>query len=107
MEMHLSGMVCNGTWTETGHCPGQRHLFPQAGTSADNVAQAGTILVPSDEGEMTAYIRDLRRLRELNPRLLFPGHGPVVTNPREITDPLHPALERNGMKRCSKPGKVD
>ena len=71
--------------------PGQLAFASQAGiVSADNVAQVGTILVPSDEGDMTAYIRDLRRLRELNPRLLFPGHGPVVTNP-EIADPLHPA----------------
>ena len=68
-----------------GHCPGQLAFVSQAGiVSADNVAQVGTILVPSDEGDMTAYIRDLKRLRELNPRLLFPGHGPVVTNPEKL-----------------------
>ena len=68
-----------------GHCPGQLSFVSEAGIiSADNVAQVGTILVPSGEGDMTAYIRDLKRLREINPRLLFPGHGPVVTNPDKL-----------------------
>ena len=44
----------------------------------------GTILVPSGEGDMTAYIAGLHRLRELNANLLFPGHGPVVTNPEKL-----------------------
>jgi len=68
-----------------GHCPGQLSFVSDAGiVSADNVAQVGTILVPSGDGDMTAYIRDLKRLRDCNPRLLFPGHGPVVTNPQKL-----------------------
>ena len=68
-----------------GHCPGQLTFVSDAGiVSADNVAQVGTILVPSGEGDMTAYIRDLKRLRDCKPRLLFPGHGPVVTNPEKL-----------------------
>ena len=76
------------TWSviETpGHCPGQICLVSEAGTiSADNVVQFGTILVPSGEGNMTAYIAGLHRLRDLNTNLLFPGHGPVVTNPNKL-----------------------
>jgi len=68
-----------------GHCPGQICLVSSAGIiSADNVVQVGTILVPSGEGDMTAYIAGLHRLRELNANLLFPGHGPVVTNPEKL-----------------------
>ena len=68
-----------------GHCPGQICLVSEAGiVSADNVAKIGTILVPSNEGDMSAYIRGLYRLRELEAKLLFPGHGPVVTNPRRL-----------------------
>ena len=67
-----------------GHCPGQLCLVSQAGIiSADNVVQVGTILVPSGEGDMTAYIEGLYRLRDYNSNLLFPGHGPVVTNPNK------------------------
>ena len=67
-----------------GHCPGQLCLVSQAGIiSADNVVQVGTILVPSGEGDMTAYIEGLYRLRDYNANLLFPGHGPVVTNPNK------------------------
>ena len=68
-----------------GHCPGQICLVGEAGIiSADNVAQVGTILVPSGEGCMSEYIQGLYRLRKLAPRLLFPGHGPVVTNPHRL-----------------------
>ncbi len=68
-----------------GHCPGQICLISDAGViSADNVVQVGTILVPSGEGDMTAYIEGLYRLRELDANLLFPGHGPVVTNPHKL-----------------------
>ena len=68
-----------------GHCPGQLCLVSEAGiVSADNVVQLGTILVPSGEGNMTSYIEGLYRLRELDANLLFPGHGPVVTNPNRL-----------------------
>ncbi len=73
------------TWSviETpGHCPGQICLVSEAGiVSADNAVQVGTILVPSGEGDMTAYIEGLHRLRDLDANLLFPGHGPMVANP--------------------------
>ena len=76
------------TWAviETpGHCPGQLCLVSEAGIiSADNVVQVGTILVPSGEGDMTAYIAGLKRLKSMDANLLFPGHGPVVTNPTKL-----------------------
>jgi len=68
-----------------GHCPGQICLLSDAGIiSADNVVQVGTILVPSGEGDMTTYIKGLYRLRDFDANLLFPGHGPVVTNPTKL-----------------------
>ena len=76
----------NWTVLETpGHCPGQICLSSEAGIiSADNVVQVGTILVPSGEGDMTQYIEGLKRLLAMNAKLLFPGHGPVVTNPTKL-----------------------
>ena len=33
---------------------------------------------------MTQYIEGLKRLLAMNAKLLFPGHGPVVTNPAKL-----------------------
>ena len=68
-----------------GHCPGQVCLVSEAGVvSADNCSTVGTILVPSGEGDMGAYISGLERIRDLKPKVLFPGHGPLVANPERL-----------------------
>ena len=68
-----------------GHCPGQICLVGEAGVvSADNCSTVGTILVPSGEGDMGAYISGLERIRALKPKVLFPGHGPLVANPERL-----------------------
>lgn len=65
-----------------GHCPGQICLVGEPGVvAADNCTMVGTILVPSSDGDMGAYISGLERLRDLNPHTLFVGHGPLVPNP--------------------------
>jgi glyoxylase-like metal-dependent hydrolase (beta-lactamase superfamily II) len=33
---------------------------------------------------MRAYISGLERLRALKPKVLFPGHGPLVANPERL-----------------------
>ena len=68
-----------------GHCPGQICLVGESGVvSADNCTLVGTILVPSGEGDMGAYISGLERIRDLDPKVLFPGHGPLVANPERV-----------------------
>jgi glyoxylase-like metal-dependent hydrolase (beta-lactamase superfamily II) len=68
-----------------GHCPGQICLVSETGIiSGDNCTMVGTILVPSDEGDMGAYISGLERLRALSPKMLFPGHGPHIANPERV-----------------------
>ena len=52
--------------------------------SADNCTMVGTILVPSNDGDMGAYIEGLERLREISAHTLFPGHGPLIPNPERI-----------------------
>tara|TARA_Y100001936_G_scaffold47070_2_gene45780 strand:- start:1082 stop:2620 length:1539 start_codon:yes stop_codon:yes gene_type:complete len=65
-----------------GHCPGQICLVGEPGiVAADNCTMVGTILVPSSDGDMGAYISGLERLRDLRPHTLFVGHGPLVPNP--------------------------
>ena len=68
-----------------GHCPGQICLVGESGVvSGDNCTLVGTILVPSGEGDMGAYISGLERIRDLKPKVLFPGHGPLVANPERV-----------------------
>lgn len=40
-----------------------------------------TALVAAPEGNLTAYLESLERLRELAPRVIYPTHGPEFTDP--------------------------
>lgn len=64
-----------------GHSPdhvafvleGERALF-----TGDAVLGRGTSVIDPPEGDLAAYVRSLRRMLDLAPRVLYPGHGPVV-----------------------------
>jgi glyoxylase-like metal-dependent hydrolase (beta-lactamase superfamily II)/8-oxo-dGTP pyrophosphatase MutT (NUDIX family) len=53
--------------------PGEGALF-----TGDAVLGRGTSVIDPPEGDMTVYLRSLREMRELAPRRIYPGHGPVV-----------------------------
>jgi len=46
--------------------------------TGDTVLGRGTSVIDPPEGDLGHYLRSLRRLRELEPRTIYPGHGPVV-----------------------------
>jgi len=46
--------------------------------TGDAVLGRGTSVIDPPEGDLVAYLRSLQRMRELSPRVLYPGHGPVV-----------------------------
>lgn len=77
----------NQTWQvliTPGHHPGHICLLSQAGLIAgDMVAGIGTILIPPHTGDMNVYIEQLERLKNLDPHLLFPSHGPVIALPEQ------------------------
>jgi glyoxylase-like metal-dependent hydrolase (beta-lactamase superfamily II) len=52
----------------------------------DLVLGRGSSFVPPDGGSLAAYMESLRRLRQLEPELLCPGHGPYVTDPTAKLD---------------------
>ena len=67
-----------------GHCPGHICLFSKDGLIAgDMVAGYGTILIPN-EGNMEIYLEQLERIKKLEPRILFPSHGPLISVPEKI-----------------------
>jgi glyoxylase-like metal-dependent hydrolase (beta-lactamase superfamily II) len=70
-----------------GHHPGHVCLLSDAGLIAgDMVAGIGTILIPPHTGDMEVYIQQLERLKNRQPHLLFPSHGPVIAQPTKIIE---------------------
>jgi glyoxylase-like metal-dependent hydrolase (beta-lactamase superfamily II) len=76
-----SGGVALDALATPGHAPD--HLaFYERGTGAlftgDAVLGRGTSVIDPPEGDLVAYLRSLRRMLELRPRTIYPGHGPVA-----------------------------
>jgi glyoxylase-like metal-dependent hydrolase (beta-lactamase superfamily II) len=66
-----------------GHAPG--HLCfhdPASGAliAGDMVAGLGTILIDPSEGDMRVYLESLEVMARLEPSLLLPAHGPMITD---------------------------
>ena len=70
-----------------GHSPDhvclllERVLF-----TGDTVLGEGSVFIAPGEASLSAYLRSLRRLRELELEVLCPGHGPFVWGPHEKLD---------------------
>jgi glyoxylase-like metal-dependent hydrolase (beta-lactamase superfamily II) len=47
----------------------------------------GTVVIPATRGgDLADYLRSLQRVRDLRPRRLLPGHGPIIENPTALID---------------------
>jgi glyoxylase-like metal-dependent hydrolase (beta-lactamase superfamily II) len=46
--------------------------------TGDAVVGRGTSFIDPPDGDLIQYLRSLRRMQELHPRTIYPGHGPVV-----------------------------
>jgi glyoxylase-like metal-dependent hydrolase (beta-lactamase superfamily II) len=61
--------------------------------TGDHVLGRGTTVVAWPDGDMAAYLASLERLGALAATVLYPGHGPVVTDPatkvREYVEHRH------------------
>jgi glyoxylase-like metal-dependent hydrolase (beta-lactamase superfamily II) len=51
--------------------------------TGDAVLGRGTSFIDPPEGDLAQYLRSLRRMLDLGPRTIYPGHGPVVLQARE------------------------
>jgi glyoxylase-like metal-dependent hydrolase (beta-lactamase superfamily II) len=73
-----------------GHTP--EHLcFLDEGSRdvycGDLVRLGGTIVIPASRGgDLVEYLASLRRVRDLRPRRLLPGHGPIIDEPARVID---------------------
>jgi glyoxylase-like metal-dependent hydrolase (beta-lactamase superfamily II) len=51
----------------------------------DLVRANGTVVIPASHGgDLRAYLDSLRRIRDLRPRRLLPGHGPIIEEPEAV-----------------------
>ena len=66
-----------------GHSPDSVSLFVVDGGllfTGDSVLGRGTSVIDPPHGDLAPYLRSLARMRDLRPRTIYPGHGPVVFN---------------------------
>ena len=72
-----------------GHATGHICFFlPDTGEGVvgDMLAGEGTIVLDPPEGDLSDYLRSLRRLLTLNAERLYPAHGPALEDPRGILE---------------------
>jgi glyoxylase-like metal-dependent hydrolase (beta-lactamase superfamily II) len=64
-----------------GHTPDHVALWSEPASAmftGDAVLGRGTSVIDPPEGDLVAYLRSLRRMRELAPATIYPGHGPTI-----------------------------
>ncbi|MFT7624394.1 MAG: glyoxylase-like metal-dependent hydrolase (beta-lactamase superfamily II) [Myxococcota bacterium] len=81
-----------GPWTAVftpGHAPGHLCLWHRTQRlliAGDMIASIGTIVVEPVDGDMAHYLASLKRMRQLDPRALYPAHGRMVDTPIQRID---------------------
>jgi glyoxylase-like metal-dependent hydrolase (beta-lactamase superfamily II) len=83
-EIETDGATLRAVWTP-GHA--RDHLCFQlleenSLFTGDVVLGAGTTVIPPD-GDLGDYLDSLHRIREIDPAVIYPAHGPVIRAPRE------------------------
>ena len=73
-----------------GHAPDHLCFYDrEAGDvyCGDLARRGGTIVIPARKGgDLRAYLASLQRIKDLAPRRLLPGHGPIVEDPIALID---------------------
>ncbi len=83
-QLRLAGTTI-GVVATPGHCGDHLAFRIESGAVlvGDHVLGRGTSVVTHPEGDVVAYLESLRRVYDLGPAALYPGHGPELTE-----DPL-------------------
>jgi len=91
-EEVVAGSVSLSVIGTPGHAPDHLAFFDARTGSlftGDAVLGRGTSVIDPPEGDLAAYLRSLHRMRDLSPRTIYPGHGPVVLRaPAKLDDYL-------------------
>jgi len=74
-----------------GHTYGSLAVFVRerkALFAGDNVMGTGTSVIIPGEGEIALFLRTMEKFTRYDPAVIYPGQGPVVTDPRAKLDAL-------------------
>lgn len=85
-RFELAGLGGSGSITlralhTPGHAPGHLCFYEEELGSllaGDMLSAVSTIVIDPPDGDMDRYLASLERLAELDPRAIFPGHGPAI-----------------------------
>jgi endoribonuclease LACTB2 len=73
-----------------GHAPDHLCFFDEPSGNlycGDLARRGGSVVIPASKGgNLREYLASLQRVRELNPRRLLPGHGPIIDDPIAVID---------------------
>jgi glyoxylase-like metal-dependent hydrolase (beta-lactamase superfamily II) len=78
-------------WHLPGHCRDQVCVeIAETGAvlTGDHILGEGTTVIAWPDGDLGQYLASLQRLRQLQPRVLYPGHGEVIADPIARIDEL-------------------
>jgi len=99
-------LQCDGASFRAVHTPGHASnhvcfLLSSNGMlfTGDHIMQGSTVVIWPPDGNMRAYLESLRRLLELDIRVLAPGHGYLMESP-------HAEVERLVQHRLRREDKV-
>lgn len=71
-----------GVLETPGHAPEHVAFAADGLVTGDLAVAEGSVVVGAPEGDMRAYVTSLRRVHARDPDTLYPGHGPVIDDPR-------------------------
>ena len=54
--------------------------------TGDHIIKGSTVVINPPDGDMAAYLASLRKVRDLQPPALLPGHGDRIDDPAELID---------------------
>lgn len=87
-RLRLAGTAI-GVVSTPGHCADHLAFRIESGAVlvGDHVLGRGTSVVTHPEGDVLAYLESLRRVYDLGPAALYPGHGPeLMQDPMSVLD---------------------
>ena len=67
--------------------------------TGDTILGGSTTAISPDQGDMGLYVESLRRLLSYDARMICPGHGPIIKNPRVKIEKPHRAPPARGSAR--------
>lgn len=93
-----------------GHDEGQLALMPEGREwciVGDLIQGVGTVVIAKPEGNMRKYFATLKRMIELNPRVIFPSHGQGMGSVYRLQETLkHRELREQQIKTFITEGKT-